>query len=369
MEDKVIIITGGAGFIGTNFVRMISKNALDSKIIVIDLLTYAGNIENIKDLIDSKKIIFIQCDISNTQKIFDIFDQYNPEYIINFAAESHVDRSILDSRKFIETNVLGTQTLLEAARRNWTVDNGFKDDVMYLQVSTDEVYGSIEKGYFTEKNPLDPHSPYSASKASADLLVKSYFDTYGFPAVITRCSNNYGPYQFPEKLIPLIINNIVSGKKLPVYGDGKNIRDWIHVSDHCNAIIDILNKSNSGETYNIGSNTEWNNIDLVRLIIKVVRAEMEKNDGFQKYSKFSPNEITENLIEFVKDRPGHDKRYAIDSTKIMEVIGWKPKIFFEKGLRDTVHWYLSNQQWVKKIVSGEYKKYYKQMYERREVLK
>jgi len=369
MKGKVILITGGAGFIGTNFVKMLSERFIDSEIIVIDLLTYAGNIENIKDLINSKKITFIHCDISDTQKIFNIFNRYSPEYVVNFAAESHVDRSILDSRKFIETNVLGTQTLLEAARWNWKVVNGFKKDVMYLQISTDEVYGSIEKGYFTEKTPLDPHSPYSASKASADLLVNSYVYTYGFPAVITRCSNNYGPYQFPEKLIPLIISNIISGKKVPIYGDGKIIRDWIHVSDHCNAIVEILNKSHSGEIYNIGSNNEWNNIDLVKLLIKVVREEIEKNKSFQKYSKFSQNEINEDLIEFVKDRPGHDKRYAIDSTKITDAICWKPKISFEKGIRNTVYWYLSNQHWIKKIVSGEYKKYYKQMYERREVLK
>ena len=367
MEDKVFLITGGAGFIGTNFIKMLSKKIPESKIIVIDLLTYAGNIENIKDLIDAKKIMFIQGDISDSQKIFDIFNQYSPDIVVNFAAESHVDRSILDSRRFIETNVLGTQTLLEAARRNWVLGNEFKNEVMYLQVSTDEVYGSIEKGYFTEKNPLDPHSPYSASKASADLLVKSYFDTYGFPAVITRCSNNYGPYQFPEKLIPLIISNIISGKKLPVYGDGKNIRDWIHVSDHCNAIVEILKKSNSGETYNIGSNNEWSNIDLVRLLIKIVREKMEKNNSFQKYSKIPPNEITETLIEFVKDRPGHDKRYAIDSTKITNVIGWKPKIAFDRGVRDTVDWYLSNQMWIEKIVTGEYRQYYNRMYEHRGV--
>jgi dTDP-glucose 4,6-dehydratase len=369
MEGKVILITGGAGFIGTNFVKMLSERFSDSEIIVIDLLTYAGNIENIKDLIDSEQIKFIKCDISDSQKIFDIFNQHSPDYVINFAAESHVDRSILNSRKFIETNVLGTQTLLEAARQQWKIANGFKNNVMYLQISTDEVYGSIQKGYFTEKSPLDPHSPYSASKASADLLVKSYFDTYGFPAVITRCSNNYGPYQFPEKLIPLIISNITSGKKLPIYGDGKNIRDWIHVSDHCNAIVEISNKSKSGEIYNIGANNEWKNIDLVKLLIRIVRAEIEKNDSFKKYSKICPSKISEDLIEFVKDRPGHDKRYAIDSTKIKKVIGWKPNISFEIGLRDTIRWYLSNQQWIKKIVSGEYKNYYKQMYENRGGLK
>jgi len=369
MNGKVILVTGGAGFIGTNFVRLLSERFPDSKIVVVDLLTYAGNIENIKDLIDSEKITFIQVDISDSQKVFDVFDKYSFDHIVNFAAESHVDRSIIDSKRFIETNVLGTQTLLEAARRSWKEFNVFKDNALFLQVSTDEVYGSIEKGYFTEKTPLDPHSPYSASKASADLLVKSYVDTYGFPAVITRCSNNYGPYQFPEKLIPLMIHNIVTGKKLPVYGDGKNVRDWIHVSDHCNAIMKILNNSDPGEIYNIGSNNEWSNIDLVKLLIKVVREEMKENIEFQRFAKISSDEMTDDLIEFVKDRPGHDKRYAISNAKLKKDIGWEPKISFEQGLKDTVRWYLSNHDWVEHIVSGEYKNYYKNMYGKREVLK
>ena len=369
MNGKVILVTGGAGFIGTNFVRLLSERFPDSKIIVVDLLTYAGNIENIKDLIDSEKITFIQADISDSQKIFDVFDKYSFDYVVNFAAESHVDRSILNPRKFIETNILGTQTLLEAARQSWWHKNGFRDGVMYLQVSTDEVYGSIERGYFTEENPLDPHSPYSASKASADLIVQSYCNTYGFPAVITRCSNNYGPYQFPEKLIPLMISNILSGKKLPVYGDGKNIRDWIHVSDHCNAIMKILEKSEPGEIFNIGSNNEWSNIDLVKRLITIVREEVEKDEKFQDFAKISPSEMNENLIEFVTDRPGHDERYAIDNNKIKKVIGWEPKITFEQGLRETVRWYLTNNDWVEKIISGEYKKYYEKMYASREVLK
>lgn len=365
MNGKVILVTGAAGFIGTNFVKMFSERFPNAKMIVVDLLTYAGNIENIRDLIEAGNISFIKGDISDSKKIVEVFDRYLPDYVVNFAAESHVDRSILDSRKFIETNILGTHTLLEAARLGWDEGDCFKNDSMFLQISTDEVYGSIDKGFFSEETSLDPHSPYSASKASADLLVRSYVDTYDFPAVITRCSNNYGPYQFPEKLIPLMINNIVSGKKLPVYGDGKNVRDWIHVSDHCNALIDVLNESNPGEIYNIGSNNEWSNIDLVKLLIKVVRQEMESQKKFQHLASISPEYMTNDLIEFVKDRQGHDRRYAIDNSKIKKDLGWKPRVSFEEGLKNTVHWYLSHYDWIEHIVSGEYKAYYKKMYDDR----
>ncbi len=357
---KKILITGGCGFIGTNFVRTILSNYPSAEVLVLDLLTYAGNFNNIKNLVNSKNMSFIQCDICDNDKVTDIFDHFSPDCVVNFAAESHVDRSILNSKKFVETNILGTHTLLGACK--WIWDEFDENDVRYLQVSTDEVYGSSEKDFFNEKTSLDPHSPYAASKASADLLVKSYVDTYDFPAIITRCSNNYGPYQFPEKLIPLMINNIVSGKKLPIYGDGKNVRDWIYVNDHCSAIIDVLQHSDVGEIYNIGSNNEWSNINLVKKLIKIVSEEIEKNDVFQQILKVYPNKINEDLIEFVSDRPGHDQRYAIDNTKIKTQIGWEPKISFEEGLKDTVHWYLSNYRWIENIVSGEYKKYYEEMY-------
>lgn len=368
MDNKTFLVTGGAGFIGTNFVKVLAREMPDANIVVADLLTYAGNIGNIKDLIDSGRISFVHIDIADLEGIKKVFKKYSPNHVINFAAESHVDRSIKDSRKFIKTNILGTQTLLEIARRSWQKEEKFMDDVMYLQISTDEVYGSLgEEGYFTEETPLDPHSPYSASKASADHLTKAYIDTYGFPAVITRCSNNYGPYQFPEKLIPLMIKNILSGKELPVYGDGTNVRDWIHVLDHCGAILKVLEKSDTRELYNIGANSEWTNIDLIKLLIKIVREEVEKNSEFQELAEISPMEMNENLIKFVKDRPGHDKRYAIDNTKIKEIIGWKPEIPFEKGLRETVRWYLSNNDWVERVTSGEYKKYYYEMYGKRDL--
>ena len=369
MDNETFLITGGAGFIGTNFVRMLANTKSNVNIIVVDLLTYAGNIRNIKDLIDSGRISFVHLDIADFEGIKKVFKKYSPDYVINFAAESHVDRSIKDSRNFIKTNVMGTQTLLEAARHRWKKDGKLTGNTMYIQISTDEVYGSLGKdGYFIEETPLDPHSPYSASKASADLLVQAYVDTHDFPAAITRCSNNYGPYQFPEKLIPLMINNILSGKKLPIYGDGMNIRDWIHVSDHCKAILEILEKSENGEVYNIGANNEWTNVDLIHLLLKTVRDEFERNSEFLDLANISPTEMDEKLIEFVKDRPGHDQRYAIDNSKIRKKIGWKPEIPFKEGLKETVKWYLRNTEWIEMVTSRDYKKYYKEMYDNRDLL-
>lgn len=336
---KKILVTGGAGFIGSNFIRLALNSRNDYFIVNFDKLTYAGNLENLKDIEKNERYVFEKGDICNSELVEFVIQKYAIDYIINFAAESHVDRSILGSEPFIKTNVLGTAVLLNAARK-YKIKR-------YLQVSTDEVYGSLgETGFFTESTPLSPNSPYSASKASADMLVKAYNHTYGLDAVITRCSNNYGPFQFPEKLIPLMIINALNDKKLPVYGDGLNVRDWIYVDDHNEAILMVLENGKSGEVYNIGANQEMKNIEIVKLILK-------------KLNK------PESLIEFVKDRPGHDRRYAIDSTKIQKELGWKPKRNFEEALSYTINWYLENQNWWKRIISGEYQNYYKMQYENR----
>ena len=332
-----ILITGGAGFIGSNFVRYMLDKYTDYEIVNLDALTYCGNLENLSGIEDNSNYTFIRGDITDKELVFEI--TADVDYIINFAAESHVDRSIEDPEIFIKSNVLGTQVLLDAAK-----EYNIKK---YLQVSTDEVYGSLgETGYFREDTPLTPNSPYSASKAGADLMVRAYNETFGLPVNITRCSNNYGPYQFPEKLIPLMISNALENKPLPVYGDGLNVRDWLHVYDHCTAIDLVLHKGNNGEVYNIGGNNEKMNIEIVKLIL-------------QNLNK------PESLIKFVKDRLGHDRRYAIDSTKIQEELGWEPKYTFETGIAETIRWYLDNRQWWERIKSGEYMAYYERMYRNR----
>lgn len=333
-----IIVTGGAGFIGSNFVKYILEN-YNYKIFNFDKLTYAGNLENLSDIENHPDYKFIKGDICDKEFVESTIKKYKIDTIINFAAESHVDRSILGSREFIVTNVLGTQVLLDAVK-NFGLEK-------YLQVSTDEVYGSLPEDrkdlLFTEKTPVTTNSPYSASKASADLLCNSYFHTHKIPVLITRCSNNYGPYQFPEKLIPLMIAKALDNEKLPVYGDGKNVRDWLFVEDHCSAICEVLHKGKLGEIYNIGGNNEWYNIDIVKLILKLLAK-------------------GEDHITYVKDRPGHDRRYAIDSTKIMKELGWKPNYQFAEGIEKTINWYVENEQWWRKVMSGEYMKYFENNY-------
>ncbi|WGS63891.1 dTDP-glucose 4,6-dehydratase [Marinitoga aeolica] len=349
-----ILVTGVAGFIGSNFVYYYLEKYKDRKIIGLDKLTYAGNLENLEKLTPEQKerFVFIKGDINNQELIEYIFETYKIEGIINFAAESHVDRSIHDPQIFLKTNVIGTQTLLNVAKKYWQKDTQkFIDGVKFLQISTDEVYGSLgPTGYFTEKTPLDPHSPYSASKASADLIVKAYYDTYKMPTNITRCSNNYGPYQFPEKLIPLMINNALNHKKLPVYGDGKQIRDWLYVTDHCRAIDLVFENGRTGEVYNIGGHNEKENIYIVKKIIEILR------------EKTGDKEINEKLIKHVKDRLGHDRRYGIDPTKIKEELGWEPEIMFDEGIEKTIEWYLENQDWMKRVISGEYLEFYEKNY-------
>ncbi|MDR3222485.1 MAG: dTDP-glucose 4,6-dehydratase [Methanobrevibacter sp.] len=330
-----ILITGGAGFIGANFIQYMLNKYPNYDIVNIDALTYCGNLENLKDFQDNNNYEFIKGDINNSKLVNEIIKD-DIEYIVNFAAESHVDRSITNPKIFLESNIVGTQTLLEAGKKH--------DIKKFIQISTDEVYGSLGKeGYFTENTPLSPNSPYSASKAGADLLVRAYNETYDFPVNITRCSNNYGPYQFPEKLIPLMINNALNNEKLPVYGDGKNVRDWLHVYDHCTAIDFVLHKGKVGDVYNIGGNNEKENIEIVKLILNYLNKD-------------------ESLIKFIDDRLGHDRRYAIDSTKIQKDLGWKPKYKFETGIVETIEWYLNNQIWLNNIVNGEYCKYYKKAY-------
>lgn len=336
---KNILVTGGAGFIGSNFINYILQNRDDVFIVNLDKLTYAGNLENLTESEKRSNYRFIKGDITNHEIVDYIFQKYSIKHVINFAAESHVDRSILGSEVFFRTNVIGTNVLLEAARR-YEVEK-------FVQISTDEVYGSLgAEGLFTEQTPISPNSPYSSSKASTDMMALSFYHTFGLPVVVTRCSNNYGQYQFPEKLIPLMIINALNGKKLPVYGDGLNVRDWIYVIDHNKAAELVWEKGRIGEVYNIGASREMKNIDIVKLILKNLNK-------------------SEELIEYVKDRPGHDRRYAIDSSKIQNELGWKPEYIFEDAMAKTIEWYLQNKNWWERIISGEYQQYYNLLYNKR----
>lgn len=347
---KTYLVTGGAGFIGSNFVHYMLNKYNDIKIINLDKLTYAGNLENLKSVEGNKNYTFVQGDICDKELVEGLFNKYEIDYVVNFAAESHVDRSIKEPEVFVKTNVLGTVTLLNAAKNAWQVEEGYKEGVKYLQVSTDEVYGSLgESGYFMETTPIDPHSPYSSSKAGADLVVKAYADTYKMPVNITRCSNNYGPFQFPEKLIPLIINNCLNKRSLPIYGDGLNVRDWLYVEDHCKAIDMVISNGRNGEVYNVGGHNERTNIFIVKSIIEYLHNKVD-------------NSITEELIKYVKDRMGHDRRYGIDPEKIKNELGWYPETTFEVGIKKTIQWYLDNKEWMNNITSGEYEKYYEKMY-------
>ena len=349
----VVLVTGGAGFIGSNFVKHMLGTRHPIHVVNLDLLTYAGNLENLTDVEKDSRYTFVRGDIRDRALLASLFETHDFDTVVNFAAESHVDRSIDQPELFLTTNILGTQALLDTAKQYWKLSpddkysREFKPGVRFLQVSTDEVYGSLGKtGLFSESTPLAPNSPYSASKAGADLILRAYFETYGMPVNITRCSNNYGPYQFPEKLIPLMVNNCLHDKSLPVYGDGLQIRDWLHVGDHCSAILTVLDKGTPGEVYNIGGNNEKANLEIVRLLLK----ETGK---------------PESLIQHVTDRLGHDRRYAIDNTKITAQLGWVPAYTFEKGLRETVEWYKSHEKWMERVLSAEYRAYYDTMYANR----
>ncbi|MBQ4481643.1 MAG: dTDP-glucose 4,6-dehydratase [Lachnospiraceae bacterium] len=356
---RTYLVTGGAGFIGSNFVHyMFRKYGDDIRIINVDALTYAGNLGNLTEIEDRENYTFIKADIRDKEAIDKIFKENEVDVVVHFAAESHVDRSIVNPEVFVETNVLGTAVMLNAAKASWENEDGsFKEGKRFLHVSTDEVYGSLSdpKDYFYETTPYDPHSPYSASKASADFLVKSYVDTYKFPACITNCSNNYGPYQFPEKLIPLMINNALSGKKLPVYGDGKNVRDWLYVDDHCKGIDMVIEKGVQGEKYNIGGHNERENIQIVKTVIKTLKEILPDADPRKK-------NVSEDLITYVEDRKGHDRRYAIAPDKISRELGWLPDTKFEDGIKLTIEWYLNHKDWMDNITSGDYQDYYKRMY-------
>ena len=397
---KTYLVTGAAGFIGSNYLKYILNKYKDDdiRVIVVDALTYAGNLGTIANEIKDERVKFEKVDIRDQREIARIFSENEVDFVVNFAAESHVDRSIENPQIFLETNILGTQNLLENAKKAWTIakdENGYpvyKDGVKYLQVSTDEVYGSLSKDYdtaidlvidddevkkvvknrtnlktygkkfFTEKTALDPRSPYSASKASADHIVIAYGETYKMPINITRCSNNYGPYHFPEKLIPLMIKNVLEGKKLPVYGKGDNVRDWLYVEDHCKGIDLVLRNADIYEIYNIGGFNEEQNINIVKLVIDILREEIENNDEYKKVLKTDLQNINYDLITHVQDRLGHDMRYAIDPSKIARDLGWYPETDFETGIRKTVKWYLEHQDWVNEVVSGDYQKYYEEMY-------
>jgi len=344
-----ILVTGGAGFIGSHLVRLLVNKYSDYHIINMDVLTYAGNLENLKDIENKENYTFIKCDIYDIENVKKVFIDHKIDSVIHLAAESHVDRSIKDPFSFAQTNVMGTLSLLQTAKETW---NGNFTNKLFYHVSTDEVYGSLgEEGFFTEETAYDPHSPYSASKASSDHFVRAFADTYGLPTVISNCSNNYGSYQFPEKLIPLFINNIVNNKPLPVYGKGENVRDWLFVDDHARAIDVIFHMGKLGETYNIGGFNEWKNIDLIKVMIKTVDRLLGREEG-----------ASDKLITYVTDRAGHDLRYAIDSTKLKNELGWEPSLQFEEGIEKTVAWYLENQEWLDNVTSGDYQAYYQKMY-------
>jgi len=396
-EAKKYLVTGGAGFIGANYVKYIlGTPGLVDKLLVVDALTYAGNLQTIKDELSDERVEFVKADITDYVEMQRLVAGFAPDYIVNFAAESHVDRSIANPRLFLETNVLGTQSMLDAARHAWRQGDGsYAAGKKYLQISTDEVYGSLVKEYdeahplevsaeladvirgrvdlhaygskfFTERSALSPRSPYSASKTSADLLVLAYGETYGLPVNITRCSNNYGPYHFPEKLIPLMIKNLLDGKQLPVYGRGENVRDWLYVEDHCRAIELVLRRGREGEVYNIGGFNESRNIDIVRKIIDGVARRMNEQPEYRQLLSDPDLPIDDSRIEYVADRPGHDMRYAIDPTKIATELGWYPTTTFAQGIEKTIDWYLDHTEWVSAVASGEYQKYYEEMYGNRQ---
>ncbi|MDE5628573.1 MAG: dTDP-glucose 4,6-dehydratase [Muribaculaceae bacterium] len=378
MKKETFLVTGGAGFIGTNFVRLLKSERPEARIVVLDSLSYAGNIKSLADLIETEAILFHKADIRNREAVDELLSQYEPDYVINFAAESHVDRSVDDPSPFISTNIEGTFTLLEACRKQRKhQQNAGKTPTLrrFVQISTDEVYGDLEIGKpveldgeqtamlgrsatlfgddtFTEETPLNPSSPYSASKASADMLALSYVRSFGMPVIVTRCSNNYGPYQFPEKLIPLAINNLYTGKAIPVYGTGENIRDWIHVDDHCRGVLAAALKGTPGKVYNFGGYNELSNINLVKRIIR-------------QASELLGREIGPEAIQYVSDRPGHDRRYAINASRSMRELGWRPLVSIEEGLRQTVQWNIANRAWIDDIVNGEYRNYYAKMYTNR----
>ena len=398
---KTYLVTVAAGFIGANYLKYILNKHKDIFVVVLDKLTYAGNLKNIENELKDKRVEFVKGDICNNELVENIFSRFDIDYVVNFAAESHVDRSIENPKLFLETNILGTQTLLDTAKKYWTIGKDekgypvYKENKKYLQVSTDEVYGSLKKDiaegkeltfndkdldillqnrgevktfgnkFFNETTPLSPKSPYSTSKASADMLVMAYQETFHMPVNITRCSNNYGAYQFPEKLIPLIINNVLHGKTLPVYGDGMNVRDWLYVEDHCKGIDTVLEKGRLGEVYNIGGFNEETNINIVKLIIDTISRIMANEPEYKRILKTDLEKINYNLITYVQDRLGHDARYAIDPSKIVKELGWYPETPFVIGIEKTIRWYLDNQEWMENVTSGDYQKYYEKMYNKK----